>query len=73
MKEDVREANLTAQSVVYDLLMELFYNIGIGVTIDYDDGQSSQLLINITPDGVKEACKYGPGPFEHMKDLDIYE
>lgn len=52
-----RDDNLTAQSVVYEKITDLLWNLGIVAVINYDDGFSADLSVELTPAGVERACQ----------------
>jgi len=52
-----REDNLTAQSVVYDKITDLLWNLGIDAVINYDDGFTADLSVELSPAGVARACE----------------
>lgn len=52
-----RDDNLTAQSVVYDKITDLLWNLGIEAVINYDDGFSADLSVELSPAGVARACQ----------------
>lgn len=52
-----RDDNLTAQSVVFEKISNLLWNLGIDAQINYDDGFSADLFVELSPAGVARACQ----------------
>ena len=52
-----QDRNLSAQSIVYDKLMEFFeMRLGLDVNIDYESGENF-LIITLTEESLKKACE----------------
>ena len=51
-----RDDNLTAQALVYELISDLLFENDIDAKINYDDGLSADLSVELSPAGVVRAC-----------------